>query len=211
MHRFVKWPRYVRLQRQRRVLNQRLKVPPALNRFTKTLDKNLAENLFKLLMKYRPEDKAAKKARLLAEAEARAAGQEVEKKKPVVVKFGINHIATLVEEGKAQLVVIAHDVDPIELVVWLPALCRKMNVPYCIVKGKARLGTVVHKKTATALALTAVKSDDQRDLAKLVESFRAMYNDGPRVSWGGGIMGPKAQAKQKKKEKQLAKEVGVRV
>ena len=37
---------------------------------------------------------------------------------------------------------IAHDVDPIELVVWLPALCRKMNVPYCIVKGKARLGQV---------------------------------------------------------------------
>ena len=42
----------------------------------------------------------------------------------------------LVEQGKAQLVVISHDVDPIELVVWLPALCRKMNVPYCIVKVK---------------------------------------------------------------------------
>ena len=27
-------------------------------------------------------------------------------------------------QNKAQLVVIAHDVDPIELVVWLPALCR---------------------------------------------------------------------------------------
>lgn len=39
--------------------------------------------------------------------------------------------------------VIAHDVDPIELVVWLPALCRKMEVPYCIVKGKSRLGTVM--------------------------------------------------------------------
>ena len=26
MHRFVKWPKYVRIQRQRRVLNQRLKV-----------------------------------------------------------------------------------------------------------------------------------------------------------------------------------------
>ena len=45
-------------------------------------------------------------------------------------------------QGKAQLVVIAHDVDPIELVVWLPALCRKMGVPYAIVKGKARLGAV---------------------------------------------------------------------
>jgi len=49
----VKWPKYVRIQRQRRVLNQRLKVPPALNRFTKTLDKNTAQTLFKLLLKYR--------------------------------------------------------------------------------------------------------------------------------------------------------------
>ena len=61
MHRFVKWPKYVRIQRQRRILNQRLKVPPALNRFTKTLDKNAAFTLFKMLLKYRPEDKAAKK------------------------------------------------------------------------------------------------------------------------------------------------------
>jgi len=154
LHRFVKWPKYVRIQRQRRVLNQRLKVPPALNRFTRTLDKNMAESLFKLLLKYRPEDKAAKKERLLAAAAAREAGQEVEKKKPVVVKYGINHITQLVESGKAQCVVIAHDVDPIELVIWLPALCKKMGVPYCIVKGKARLGTVVHKKTATVLALS---------------------------------------------------------
>lgn len=39
-------------------------------------------------------------------------------------------------------------------------------------QGKARLGTVVHKKTATALALTAVKNEDQREFAKLVESFK---------------------------------------
>lgn len=64
MHRFVKWPKYVRIQRQRRILNQRLKVPPALNRFTKTLDKNAAFTLFKMLLKYRPEDKAAKKVPL---------------------------------------------------------------------------------------------------------------------------------------------------
>ncbi len=71
---------------------------------------------------------------MLKEAEARESGKSVDKKKPVVVKFGINHITTLVENGKAQLVVIAHDVDPIELVIWLPALCRKMGVPFVIVK-----------------------------------------------------------------------------
>ena len=52
----------------------RSQVPPALNRFTRTLDKNMAESLFKLLMKYRPEDKAAKKERLLKEAQVRWRG-----------------------------------------------------------------------------------------------------------------------------------------
>ena len=42
----------------------------------------------------------------------------------------------------------ANDVDPIELVVFLPALCRKMGIPYAIIKGKARLGTLVHKKVS---------------------------------------------------------------
>ena len=169
----------------------------------------------------------------------------------MVVKFGINHITTLVEEGKAQMVAIAHDVDPIELVVWLPALCKKMGVPYCIVKarapalhrrdqltppiwgaeqpqapatsmtldfrsiadvvgvarsaplaglmpsrlcangrrqgsevllahsqGKARLGQVVHQKTATALALTSVKNEDQREFAKLVSTQPALEPHG---------------------------------
>jgi hypothetical protein len=103
MHRFVKWPKYVRIQRQRRVLHQRLKVPPSLARFAKTLDRNAAEAVLKLLLKYRPEDRAAKKARLLAEAEARAAGKEPEKKKPVVVKFGLNHITTLIEQVRSSL------------------------------------------------------------------------------------------------------------
>lgn len=39
--RFVRWPQVVRIQRKRRILKQRLKVPPALNQFSKTLDKNL--------------------------------------------------------------------------------------------------------------------------------------------------------------------------
>ncbi len=38
--RFVKWPRHVRLQRQRSILKRRLKVPPTINHFTKTLDAN---------------------------------------------------------------------------------------------------------------------------------------------------------------------------
>jgi len=209
LNRYVKWPKYVRIQRQRRVLTKRLKVPPAINQFTKVLDKNLASNLFKLLLKYRPENKAEKKERLMKKAVEEKDGKTSESKKPIVVKFGINHITYLVEQSKAQLVVIAHDVDPIELVVWLPALCRKMNVPYAIVKGKARLGAVVHQKTATALALTAIKNEDKHDFSKLVESIKASFNDkydDVRKQWGGGVMGVKSQAAQKAKERLIERE-----
>lgn len=47
----------------------------ALNQFTKALDKNQAETLYKLLLKYQPEDKPQKKERLMKEAETRAAGK----------------------------------------------------------------------------------------------------------------------------------------
>jgi hypothetical protein len=74
--------------------------------------------LFKLLNKYRPETKAAKRQRLLKIAEAKKEGKDKEAtaaKKPNVVKYGINHITALVEQKKAKLVIIAHDVDPIEV------------------------------------------------------------------------------------------------
>ena len=94
-----------------------------------------------------------------------------------VVQLDVNNPqevkGVFVEAKKASLVVIAHDVDPIELVVFLPALCRKMGVPYVIVKGKARLGTVVHKKTAAVLTIQDVKSEDERELATLVSAAKA--------------------------------------
>ena len=144
----VKWPEYVRLQRQRKILNMRLKVPPAISQFSHTLDRNTATQVFKLLTKYRPETKAEKKERLHKEASAVAEGKKKEdvSKKPYAVKYGLNHVVALIEAKKTALVLIPNDVDPIELVIFLPALCRKMGVPYAIVKGKARLGTVVHKK-----------------------------------------------------------------
>ena len=51
---------------------------------------------------------------------------------------------------------IAHDVEPLEIVIFLPALCRKFDVPYAIVKGKAALGRVVRRKTTSVAALTDV-------------------------------------------------------
>ena len=183
-----------------------MKVPPTLNQFAHTIDRNqcnpfsfslliIADKLIKLLAKYSPETKKEKKERLVKEAEIKAAGKDPKKEgsKPHMLKFGLNHVTSLIEEKKAQLVVIAHDVDPVELVVFLPALCRKMEIPFCFIKGKARLGKLVHKRVATAVVLTDVKKEDVQDLELLKKNFKADFNDNKDLlkKWGGGVMGIK--------------------
>ena len=39
LSRFVRWPKYIRLQRQKVVLQTRLRIPPAINQFYSTLDR----------------------------------------------------------------------------------------------------------------------------------------------------------------------------
>jgi len=174
-----------------------------------------AANLFRLLSHYRPESREEKKQRLKAAAESAVKGDEKKSEgakstsKPFFLKYGLNHITDLIENKKAKLVVIGHDVDPIELVVWLPALCRKMNVPYAIVKGKARLGHIVHKKSVSAVALTEVRKEDQPKLEQFISNVRIQFNDNvtDRKKWGGGIMGVKATHVIRAREKAHAKEL----
>lgn len=159
-----------------------------------------------------PESHKEKAQRLKAQAEAGGA-QKTEK--PVHLKFGLNHVTTLVEENKAKLVVIAHDVDPLELVVHLPALCRKKGVPFCFVRGKSNLGKLCHMKTATCVALTEVRREDFVDLEQLGTEFKAKYNDNAKLlrTWGGGVMGIKNQhmmrARQRLREIELAKKANM--
>mmetsp|Transcript_12253 Transcript_12253/g.19797 ORF Transcript_12253/g.19797 Transcript_12253/m.19797 type:complete len:258 (+) Transcript_12253:103-876(+) len=215
--RYVKWPAYVRLQRQRAILMKRLKVPPSIAQFNNTLEKNHAVELFKVLASYRPETKKEKKDRLKATAEKKAAGNAEASTKPgPVIKFGLHHVTTLIEEKKAKLVIIAADVTPLELVVWMPALCRKMDIPYCIVNNKGRLGALVHQRNATCLALTEVDAEHSAKLATLQDVCRAQFNNNKDAlkKWGGGIMGLRTQnklaqraaavaAEERKKQKML--------
>jgi large subunit ribosomal protein L7Ae len=195
------------------VLYERLKIPPAINQFLKPLDRAEAAPIFKLLEKYRPESKAEKKVRLDKEAVARAAPGADAKAKvgpaPVSLKFGLNHVTHLVEEKKAKLVVIASDVDPIELVVWLPALCRKMGVPYVIVNNKGVLGKFVHQKKAAAVALVHTRAEDGAALERILDTANAKFagNVAATKKWGGGIMGLKTQMRLEKREKLLKLEM----
>lgn len=162
--------------------------------------------MLSLLNKHTPETPAQKKDRLLLEAKALAeTGERPKTPKPIVLKYGINHITSLVEEKKAKLVVIAHDVDPLEIVLWLPALCVAMDVPYCIIKSKSRLGKLVHKKTASAVCLTDVKPECENEFTAIKNLMKSKYNEKYEVArrtWGGSLLGKKStDALQKKKSR----------
>jgi len=215
LSRFVKWPRYIRVQRQKRVLQERLKIPPPINQFNHTVDRQTAKQLFRLLDKYRPETRATRKARLKARADSKSKGKDdAPTKRALSLKQGANSVVRAIEQKKAQLVVIAHDVDPLELVLFIPALCRKMGIPYCIVKGKARLGRLVHRKTCTCVALTNVESGDRSQFTKLLDAIKTNFNeryDELRRHWGGGVLGSKSAARIAKIERAKVKEAAQKV
>jgi len=215
LSRFIKWPRYIRVQRQKKVLEERLKIPPPLNQFRHTVDRQTAKQLFRLLDKYKPETRAARKARLKSKAESKVKGkEEPPAKRFTLLKQGANSVTRAIEQKKAQLVVIAHDVDPIELVLSLPTLCRKMGIPYCIIKGKSRLGMLVHRKTCACVALTQVDSADRNQFSKLLEAVKTNFNDRYeelRRHWGGGILGAKSAARLAKIERAKIREAAQKV
>jgi large subunit ribosomal protein L7Ae len=181
---------------------KRLKCPPALAQFFEPLDKDESNKLFKILEKYAPETKKEKKERLKNEAKEKVKGKDKKDgKKPVSLKCGLNHVTYLIEQKRAKLVLVAADVDPIETVVFLPSLCKTMDIPYAIVSSKARLGSLVGKKTTTCIALTDFK-DNAAELENYCKIFREKFH-GPPAHSRKPEKGYKAISRENKAQKEL--------
>ncbi|KAL0798450.1 hypothetical protein Bca101_053625 [Brassica carinata] len=192
--RYIKWPKSIRLQRQKRILKQRLKVPPTLNQFTKTI-----------LLKYRPEDKAAKKERLLNKAQSEAEGKPVESNKPIAVKYGLNHVTYLIEQVYNPIIKRKSRLGAVTLIVYL-LLKRISYLLFVLIPLLMTCLEIVHQKTAACLCLTTVKNEDKLEFRKVLETIKANFNDKNdeyRKKWGGGIMAwdqsirPRLKAKER--------------
>lgn len=207
--RYVKWPLYITRQRQKRCLQKRLRVPPTINQFSNPVDRHTKKELMKFALKYKPEGKMEKRARLRKEAEAKVKDAKAPAApKKAELKMGIQRVTRLIEQKRAKLVMIAHDVDPIEIVIFLPALCKKMEVPYCIVKGKANLGRLVGLKTATCAAFLDIASSDKPAFDKLLDAVKLSYNDRYEEinrKWGGLSFSRKSKQRQLVKAKLMGK------
>merc|ERR1712228_696863 len=199
--RLMRWPKYVQLQR--------LKIPPALNIFNNACSKDFASKLVRFSKNYSPETRKQKDLRLKAWAKLQADGQAIPSKKVNTLKMGFNHVTNLIEMGRAKLVIIAHDVDPIELVLWMPALCVKKNIPFVIFKSKAILGALVLKKTAACIAICDVNPGDEEDFKQLIRAARSRFNsryNQMKKQWGRRVLGIKTRHKNDKRKRDRAAE-----
>jgi ribosomal protein eL8 len=68
-----------------------------------------------------------------------------------VVK-GTNEVTKMIEREQAALVVIAEDVEPVEVVAHLPVLCDEKKIPYAYVPLKDELGKSVGLPVSTSTA-----------------------------------------------------------
>lgn len=205
LSKYIKFPKSIRIQRKKKILLQRLKVPPAINQFSEVLPRTETQDLFNFLNHYKCESRKEKKIRLREAAKQLKEDGKVKSKKPITAKRGLKCVTRLIEKKKAKLVIIANDVSPIELVLFLPTLCRLKGIPYCIVKNKCKLGKIAKRKTSTVLCLTDVIKDHEDRLKYFADKCMEHFNDNVdiRRKWGGQKMSAKSMMAKKIKDKAL--------
>lgn len=192
----VNWPKYVKLQRQKKILMQRLKVPPTLEIFNRGVNRAFAHSLVRFCKNYSPESKKQRRMRLRAAAKLQAEGKPVPKEKRMCITFGTDEVMKAIEKGRAKLVAIAHDVDPVELVMWMPTLCVKKDIPFLIFKSRSRLGQLCHQKMVTSIAICDVRPGDTKDLQALRRKAKMLYNNRfneHKRTWGRQVQGIKTR------------------
>jgi len=105
-----------------------------------------------------------------------------------LIRKGTNETTKAVERGQAKLVIIAKDVDPPEIVMHLPPLCKEKNVPFVYTKSKEDLGRAAGIDVRCAAA-AIINPGDAEELIKEI--------------LGGG---KEAKPEEKKEQKEEVKE-----
>ena len=85
------------------------------------------------------------------------------------VVIGTNEVTKAIERNEADLVVIASDVSPEEIVMHLPAMAEEKDVTYTFVPDKEELGLAAGINVqSAAIAVTSVgQAEDQVDDIRL--------------------------------------------
>lgn len=94
-------------------------------------------------------------------------------KKTGKIKKGANEATKAIERGMAKLVLMAKDVNPPEVTMHLPPLCKEKNTPLMEVPSKEELGAAAGLSVPTG-AIAIVTEGEAKELIKeLVAKIKA--------------------------------------
>lgn len=80
---------------------------------------------------------------------------------------GTNEVTKAVELGSAKLVVYAADVEPKEIVMHLPAICKQKGIPCHEVDSKQKLGISAGIKVSCSAIAVVNEGDAKQEIASL--------------------------------------------
>ncbi|KAI5185415.1 large subunit ribosomal protein L7Ae [Nematocida homosporus] len=153
------------IQKKKAALTNALSCPPAIHQFSQKMDEDLKTRIAEVFGSYKPET-----------PEERLHRVENKQEKKLSLVFGLRQIVKLIEKKKAKLVLIANNVDPIVVVLFLPSLCKKMGVSYAIYDTKENLGALVGRKQAACVAIDTVVPGLEGLITEVNEQFSDRYD-----------------------------------
>ncbi len=93
------------------------------------------------------------------------------------IKKGTNETTKAAERGLAKLVIIAEDVDPKEIVMHLPILCKEKNIPYVYVPSKKDLGAAAGLRVQAASVAIVDAGEGKQLLQEIIEAIEKLKEE----------------------------------
>ena len=90
------------------------------------------------------------------------------------IAVGTNEVTKAVERNNADLVVIAGDVSPEEIVMHLPALAEERDIPYTFVPEKEELGLAAGINVQSATIAVTQPGNAEDELDEVAESAQEL-------------------------------------
>lgn len=90
------------------------------------------------------------------------------------LRKGTNETTKAIERKQAVLVIIAEDVEPVEIVAHLPALCDEKGIPYIYVPNKRELGAAAGIDVGAAAITIAEAGEATAAVKEIVERIREL-------------------------------------
>lgn len=95
------------------------------------------------------------------------------------LRVGSNEVTKSVERGEAKLVIIAGDVNPVEIVMHLPIICSEKNIPIISVAAKEELGASAGLPIATTAVAVVDAGQAKTQLAKITKNIESLKGGKP--------------------------------